>query len=677
MLDFNDHGGMPDEDITISTIPSAPAPVSSASAPDGEVVSPGIAELQRSEDKEERVVRDHVRYGVQSGHHFSRMRAAEPRSVLPAICSHGPTDAKKRLVWPWQLLSIGLACVLAYQRWEHAERLRAEAAPALPPTRSFAYTPLNHSVEVSNFPTPLAIGPRVPSVWCSVAFTIVVASSAAIPSILRRRRGRSVSCLPGSLEKSTLHTINFELADARSRLDAAIKLYSRGELREAVQTLSAVPGLACPSPDKAIASEWLGRTHYRLGRRGEESAQEHLLCAVAAFERSVRLDPGRASPRASLGRTLFRLGRYAEAVMALRAALKRDDSLAYAHEWLAKALVRLEPVSRELVERHLYRAVELDPDLYTAHAFLGEQLHLRGGGAPGRTNAAKASLLRAVALRFDYPAAHIRLAFIANEQLDSAAAARHYAAAVRTRQTGLRDPAVMPASEAALDGPSPYVAWHFQLPARSPQRLAVLRQASVEHPHDDVVEILLAIESTPRRRPPGTLSSCPDVGLVERETVLARRVVRYPPSEDLVAHGLHALVLLALGKDDAEPAYQRFWTAVVERRRCAVTPFMEPDSAVRLNNGEHELDRTVAYLAMAFFEQRAMPVPSCASAMGLEERPTPPPWSPARSRSAVRPRSSPKESPSLRKPTAALSPSVTITPRRRSNRLAELVSSTP
>ncbi|GAA5860947.1 hypothetical protein JCM3774_003197 [Rhodotorula dairenensis] len=655
MLEFGGAHSIPDEEITISTIPSVPSPPSGSSVADAEFVSALTAEPRAHEDGKERTERDQD--------------------------SHRITDLEKRRVWPWQLLSLGLAVVLAYQRWEHANSLLAKAAPAPPPTRSFAYAPLNYSVEVSTFPTPLAVGPRVSSVWYSGVFTIVVASAAAVPSLLR---GCS-SLYPRRQEKeSSPRTVAFELAEARSRLSTAIKLYSQGRLHEAVQTLSAILELACPSPDKAIASEWLGRAWYRLGRRGAHSAEDDLLRSVAAFERSIRLDPGRASPRASLGRTLFRLGRNMEAAMALRAAIKRDDNLAFAHEWLAKALSRVEPVSHELVERHLCRAVELDPDLYTAHAFLGEHLHLRGGVVPGRTDAAKAALLRAVALRSDYPAAHIRLAFIANEQLDSAAAARHYAAAVSARRTGFRDSAVMPASEAALDGPSPYLAWSFQLPAHSPRRLAVLRQASLEHPYDEVVGHLLAVESAPKRalNRGGNGSPCTtmDDRLVARETVLARRVGRYSPSDDIVAHGLYALVLLALGKDDAEPAYQRFWTAVVERRRRAVkTPSSGEQGTAAQVADDDEVDRAVAYLAMAFFERRGMPVPLRAVTVPKTRSSPPPRPSTDRPSSALPTRHSPSKvsSPSSKKrnPPPPSTPTPTITPRRRSNRLAQV--STP
>lgn len=584
------------------------------------------------------------------------------------MCRQSKTSVPKHRVWPWQMFSLVLAVFLAYQHWEHM-KARAEAAPISSPTRSIAYAPLNRSVEVSTFPTPYAVGPRVHPGWYTFVLTLLAASGAAIPSLLHRRSSRPTASPPLRERSPSTGTVAFELAEARSQLQVGIKFYSRGRSQDAIRTFSAVLELACPPSDKAIASEWLGRAHYRLGRLGDRNAREHFARSVKAFERSIRLDPGRATPRASLGRTLFRLGDYAGAAKALRAALKRDDQLAFAHEWLAKALSRLEPLAGDLVERHLKRAVEVDPNLYTAHAFLGEYLHLRGGGA-GRTEAAKACLLRAIALRSDYPAAHVRLAFIANEQLDSTAAAQHYAAAIATRHTGLRDPAVMPASEAALDGTSPFLACYFAMPTRSPRRLAILRQASSEHPFDEVLSLLLAIESTPTTRTAHASSpvAAVDDGIFEREALLSRRVARYSPSEDIIAHGLFALVLLTLGKDTAESAYQRFWTAVIQRRRDLSARDKVPEATTI----DDEVDRIVAYLAMAFFERRAMPVPTPR----VEAPLTPAPKSPSLPRSKkclTRSGSSIKTPARTSKDdrTPSLSPSTPTTTLRRSTRRAK------
>lgn len=588
---------------------------------------------------------------------------------MTCMCRQSKTTVPKHRVWPWQMLSLVLSLSLAYQRWERL-KARAAALPISSPTRSIAYAPLNQSVEISTFPTPYAIGPRVHPTWYTFVFILLAASGAAIPSVLRRRSSHPTASPPLRERSPSTGTVAFELAEARSQLQVGIKFYSRGRSQDAIRTFSAVLELACPPSDKAVASEWLGRAHYRLGRLGDRNEAEHFARSVRAFERSIRLDPGRATPRASLGRTLFRLGDYAEAAKVLRAALKRDDQLAFAHEWLAKALSRLEPLASELVERHLGRAVEIEPTLYTAHAFLGEYLHLRGG-EPGRTEAAKACLLRAIALRSDYPAAHIRLAFIANEQLDSTTAAQHYAAAISTRHTGLRDPAVMPASEATLDGTSPYLACYFAMPTGSPRRLDILRRARSEHPCDEVLSLLLAIESTPptRRTHASSLTAAVDDGLLEREAFLSRRVTRYSPSEDIIAHGLYALVLLTLGKDTAESAYQRFWTAVVQRRRSLTTR----DKVSEATTTGDEVDRTVAYLAMAFFERRAMPVPTPRVQAPLTPEPKSPSLPPL-SRKCLARSGTPIKTParaSQDDQTPSLSPATPMTTLRRSTRRAK------
>ncbi|GAA5991080.1 hypothetical protein JCM10908_006529 [Rhodotorula pacifica] len=636
MLDFG-VDALPDQDLTISTVPSAPVEPPSPASEGATQIS--VAESSSTdyqlEDKDER-----------SATHISGHR-----------------------IWPWQLLSLGLAVVLAYERWDHVTA-RAQMAATLPPTRSIAYMPLNQTVEVSHFPTPFAVGAKVSPLWHAVVFTLLAASGAALPSVLRRKGAPIQFPLPKHERDSSLSAPAFELAEARSQMATGIKLYARGHLSESVETFAAVLDLACPPAEKAIASEWLGRAHYRLGRVLGAASFEN---AVKAFERSIRLDPARASPRASLGRTLLRLDRPEAAVEALRAAIKRDDKLAFAHEWVAKALLRLEPVQSAMVEQHLRCAIELDPTSYKALACLGEHLYLRGGSS----EQAKDALSRAVALRSDYPAAHLRLAHLANEQLDSVSADRHFSAALSSRHTGLRDPLGMPASESGLDGSATYLAWYFAMPARSSRRLAILRQAVADHPHEEMLGVLLAVEVATEGRCRATASGSsptdnPTREVVERASLLSRRVTRFPAAEDIVAHGLYALALLALGSDKAEAAYQRFWTAVVDRRR--IVAGSPTGTQVGLRDDDEE--RTLAYLAMAFFERRGLPVRTTKQISSG----APPAARPATSASPRSAGSSPvpvrsiKTSPKVihahQSPTPASTLTPTTTPRR-SRRLAQ------
>ncbi|GAA6049344.1 hypothetical protein JCM3770_007299 [Rhodotorula araucariae] len=519
---------------------------------------------------------------------------ADSAPATPATASNGLVSPRA-----WKVISFALAAALACSLRQQA--LLSAAVNLQPePTRALYYVPLNETARVSQFATPIPVGSALPLPVYALFFTLVAGISASVP-LLRRRRARFASrpscsaharSLPAASTPLTrtralspLLELNGDaLLEARALLSLGIEQYTAGLLSAASATFGAVVALPCAPADKALASEWRGRALYRLARAdGDDRAR--LDDAAGAFDRAIRLDSGRATPRASLGRVEYRRGEFQGAVTALRAALKRDDELAFAHEYLAKALARLDPSpadAAQLIEAHLVRAVELDPQAYTALAFLGEFLHISGGAS--RLATARGYLERAVALRADYPAAHARLAFIANEALDAPCAARHYAAVVRTRHTGLRDPGALSASERACDGTAPFLSWAFVTPRRSPARCAVLTHAAQEHPHDDLVALLLAIEaSSPAYgQQPGAGASA---ALVEREAALARRCERFTPSEDPLAHGLWALALGALGHAEAaESVYARFWEAVAARPRTG-------------ND-----DRAIAFLAMAFYE---------------------------------------------------------------------------
>lgn len=522
----------------------------------------------------------------------------------------------------WKLLSLSLAAALAYT--QHQLRLDQHVLTEsdIEPTRVVHYVPYNETASVSHFATPIPIGSTLsvpiyalllPAIFAGTAVAISLKRGTSTPSPTRPRCSSATARFDRSRETSPLLDLNGDDAlEGRRLLATGIKQYAGNRLSQAVETFSTVLHLACATSDKALAAEWLGRALYRLGRADGDNP-EKLQQAAQAFERSIRLDVGRASPRASLGRVKYRLRDYQGAVAALQAAIKRDDELAFAHEWLAKALAECGPVQPELVEQHLRKAVELDPTSYTTLAFLGDFLHSTGNG---RTAEAKHLLERAVSLRNDYPAARARLAFIANEQLDPAAAAHHYSLAIASRHTGLRDAGVMRACEEAVDGPGAYLAWCFVTPPRSPARLRVLRQATQEHSNDDFLALLLAIELSPAH------PSEPSPALVDRESTLSRRASRYTVAEDLVAHGLWALALTAVGKDEeAEAVYGSFWREVVRRRTAALREKGESTSTA-----EREEGRTLAFLAMAFFElkRRDEPAPLAKGGLAVEKVKRPP-----------------------------------------------------
>ncbi|BGP25748.1 proteophosphoglycan 5 [Rhodotorula toruloides] len=512
----------------------------------------------------------------------------------------------------WKLLSLSLTAALAFTRRRLHTDHHSSPQVDIEPTRVVHYVPYNETASVSHFAKPIPVGSTlsvplyallVPAILAGtvVAISLTRRTPALISS--RRRCSSAPTRFDRSRETSPLLDLNGDDAlEGRRLLAVGVEHYGTSRLSQAIDTFSTVLQLACATSDKALAAEWLGRSLYRLARADGNDA-EKLQQAAQAFERSIRLDVGRASPRASLGRVKYRLRDYQSAVTALQAANKRDDKLAFAHEWLAKALAECRPCQPELVEHHLRKAIELDSTSYTALAFLGDYIHSSGNG---RTPEAKDLLGRAVSLRNDYPAAHARLAFIANEQLEPEKAAHHYASAIATRYTGLRDPDMMRACEEAIDGPAGYLAWCFTKPPRSPARLQILRRAVQAHANDDFLALLLAIHLSPAR--PANASPA----LVDREAILARRAARYTVSEDLVAHGLWALALTAVRKDEeAEAVYASFWREVVRRRSVALCKNGEETTAE-----EREEGRTLAFLAMAFFELKRREAPEAVAIGG-------------------------------------------------------------
>ncbi|GAA5922734.1 hypothetical protein JCM3775_006115 [Rhodotorula graminis] len=522
---------------------------------------------------------------------------------------------------PWQLLSIALAAALACTLRPQPFR-PASHEVALEPTRSLRYVPLNETAQVSHFATPIPIGSSVTLPVVALLATLLVGASASVPLLLHRRAraaarpecvARSRSATPPSpvavrrFDRATSPLLELNgdaLLRARELLPMGIEHYTSSRLTDAAATFVEIVSLACAPADKGLASEWLGRTLYRLARTGG-SNREALERAAAAFERAIRLDGGRATPRASLGRVKFRLGDYEGAVAALRAALKRDEQLAFAHEYLAKAVLRVEPRPADaaaVIEQHLGRAIALDPLSYTALAALGEYLHLSGG--PARLAEARTLLERAVALRADYPAAHARLAMLANETLDAPRAAAHYAALLATRHTGLRDRDALRTSERACDGSAPFLGWCFVTRPGSAERRVVLERAVSEHSHDELVRVLHAVEAA------SSSSSVPAAALLleEREAVLARRAERSTISDDPTTHGLWALALLALGgaarTDEAQRNWAAFWEEVVAGRGGA-------------GRGA-ELDKEVGFLAMAYYEVQRGKEEEAAAAQGQD-----------------------------------------------------------
>ncbi|MEN3328851.1 MAG: hypothetical protein V7638_3658 [Acidobacteriota bacterium] len=83
--------------------------------------------------------------------------------------------------------------------------------------------------------------------------------------------------------------------------------------------------------------------------------------AAIAFQQAIDLDPKFASALAYLGLTYDESGKSAEAFALYNRALAADETLAAAHYLLANALLRDPNGDLAVAEKHLLRAVEIDP----------------------------------------------------------------------------------------------------------------------------------------------------------------------------------------------------------------------------------------------------------------------------------------------------------------------------
>jgi len=443
---------------------------------------------------------------------------------------------------------------------------------------------VNETLAPIPFATPITIGTSLPLTAYAAAVGLLVAATATSALLTSRR--------PAPLTKtsqSPLLELNASaVLLARELLPRAQLAYNQCNLHAAETDLAAVLSLACAPIDKAIACELLGRTRYRLARQ-DRSDRAKLVLAAETLARAVRMNPASGSARASWGRALYKLGELEAAVRPLKSAIARDDASAVGHEYLGKVLMALG--ERDKAEVHLRRAAGLDPvGGYRALAFLGEQLHLAPAGSGCRSDPveARALLEEAIRLRNDYPAAHARLAFLATERLDSAAAAHHLRLAIATRENGLVDDD-LPASSAATWGPAPFLNLFFvtpsTLPVKSPaahSRPAILRRAMVDYgTTTPLLAILLALSLLASADEADRAAGIEDIATLEEQ--LGRRAAEF--GEDLEARGLWALCLLGVGQlDAADGVYDGFWKGVAA--------------------GGVEVQRGLSFLVMALYEQR-------------------------------------------------------------------------
>jgi len=135
-----------------------------------------------------------------------------------------------------------------------------------------------------------------------------------------------------------------------------------------------------------------------------ESAQNKTDEAAKAFDRARQLDPKFAPASAYLGVTYADRGQYNEAIALYEQALSIDDTMAVVHYLVADALFKQSVTDAMRAEKHLARALAIDPSLASARLALAK-LYLRSE----RTVEAVNQLERAVASEPNLAEAHYQL----------------------------------------------------------------------------------------------------------------------------------------------------------------------------------------------------------------------------------------------------------------------------
>jgi hypothetical protein len=195
---------------------------------------------------------------------------------------------------------------------------------------------------------------------------------------------------------------------------------------------------------------------------------------------------------------------------------------------------------------------------------LGEQLHLHS-----EPRKALEYLTTVLQIRFNLPAVHARLAFIALEQLDLALAASHFEHVLATRESGQLDSDMSPQTRAATMSWYPFISLFLATPSSATgARLEILERALTQYPTEITLQLLRAVTVRELQRTPvkSTIATLQDF-----ESRLKTRVDRFREEGDHEAMGLWALTLLGLNKvKEADRVHEAFWVEakrVVDERK--------------------------------------------------------------------------------------------------------------
>ncbi|HYP26262.1 MAG TPA: tetratricopeptide repeat protein [Blastocatellia bacterium] len=144
------------------------------------------------------------------------------------------------------------------------------------------------------------------------------------------------------------------------------------------------------------------RLHFALGvaHSAEHKSDE----AAKAFSRSLELDPNFAPAIAYLGMAYAEQGRFHESFTLYERALALDEKLAPAHYLVADAIMKEADGDPARAEKHLLRAISLDPSFAPARVAIGK-LYFR----LNRLQEAATHLERVTAEEPDFADAHYQL----------------------------------------------------------------------------------------------------------------------------------------------------------------------------------------------------------------------------------------------------------------------------
>jgi tetratricopeptide (TPR) repeat protein len=150
------------------------------------------------------------------------------------------------------------------------------------------------------------------------------------------------------------------------------------------------------------------------------------LANVASAEQDAREAPNDAENQTALGSAYVQVGRYADAVPPLEAAVRLNDRSAAAEDLLGSALLELGRVDDALV--YMRRAAVLAPRNATIQFNLGNGLK-----KSAQPQAAAEAYARAIALNPEFPDPHVNLGALLVEHGHAAEAVPHFARAVELR----------------------------------------------------------------------------------------------------------------------------------------------------------------------------------------------------------------------------------------------------